>query len=201
MRTEARGTLGLIGLFIAILPSTMDIWVDNTSLQRAANKGSSKSHALTRELQRIYGFLDSRGIQASFVYVRSTENPADGISHGSAFTLQDLAEWVELARVSGGVLWLEEPKLCHLLSRIIYISHPNRAQHVTFVAKGLYIYILGANFEDVLEPLSFHLLLFLPSCVISIVDKLRIRLAAQVDIHILPSQRARHRVPLRAGLQ
>ncbi|RNC38106.1 putative ubiquitin-activating enzyme e1 [Trypanosoma cruzi] len=30
----------------------MDIWVDNTSLQGAANKGSSKSHALTWGLQR-----------------------------------------------------------------------------------------------------------------------------------------------------
>ncbi|RNC42185.1 protein kinase [Trypanosoma cruzi] len=40
------GPLGLIGLFIAILPSTMDVWVDNTSPQGAANKGSSKSHAM-----------------------------------------------------------------------------------------------------------------------------------------------------------
>ncbi|RNC33887.1 retrotransposon hot spot (RHS) protein [Trypanosoma cruzi] len=31
----------------------MDVWVDNTSLQGAANKGSSKSHAMTWELQRI----------------------------------------------------------------------------------------------------------------------------------------------------
>ncbi|RNF06704.1 retrotransposon hot spot (RHS) protein [Trypanosoma cruzi] len=31
----------------------MDVWVDNTLLQGAANKGSSKSHAMTWELQRI----------------------------------------------------------------------------------------------------------------------------------------------------
>ncbi|RNC32545.1 target of rapamycin (TOR) kinase 1, partial [Trypanosoma cruzi] len=68
-----------------ILPSTMDVWVDNTSLQGAANKGRSKTHALTRELRRIHGFLDSRGIQASFAYVRSAENPADGISRGRVF--------------------------------------------------------------------------------------------------------------------
>ncbi|KAF8293693.1 hypothetical protein TcYC6_0104290 [Trypanosoma cruzi] len=61
--------------FSAILPSTMDVWVDNTSLQGAANKGSSKSHALTWELKRIYEFLDSGGIQASLAYVRSAENP------------------------------------------------------------------------------------------------------------------------------
>ncbi|RNC46662.1 protein kinase [Trypanosoma cruzi] len=43
--------------FSAILPSTMDFWVDNTSLRGAANKGSSKSHSMTWELQRIYEFL------------------------------------------------------------------------------------------------------------------------------------------------
>ncbi|PWU87132.1 putative target of rapamycin (TOR) kinase 1 [Trypanosoma cruzi] len=46
------GTLSLIA-FSVISPSTMDVWVDNTSLQGAANKGSSKSHAMTWELQRI----------------------------------------------------------------------------------------------------------------------------------------------------
>ncbi|PWV21219.1 putative target of rapamycin (TOR) kinase 1 [Trypanosoma cruzi] len=76
-----------LSAFSAILPSTMDVWVDNTSLQGAANKGSSKSHAMTWELQRIYEFLDSRGIQATFAYVRSAENPADGISRGRVFTL------------------------------------------------------------------------------------------------------------------
>ncbi|PWV21201.1 putative target of rapamycin (TOR) kinase 1 [Trypanosoma cruzi] len=42
-----------LSAFSAILPSTMDVWVDNTSPQGAANKGSPKSHALTWELQRI----------------------------------------------------------------------------------------------------------------------------------------------------
>ncbi|RNF11783.1 protein kinase [Trypanosoma cruzi] len=43
-----------LSAFSAILPSTMDVWVDNTSLRGAANKCSSKSHAMTWELQRIY---------------------------------------------------------------------------------------------------------------------------------------------------
>ncbi|KAF8284869.1 protein kinase [Trypanosoma cruzi] len=64
-----------LSAFSAILPSSMDVWVDNTSLQGAANKGSSKSHAMTWELQRIYGFLGSRGVQVSVAYVRSAENP------------------------------------------------------------------------------------------------------------------------------
>ncbi|KAF8299739.1 hypothetical protein TcYC6_0062730 [Trypanosoma cruzi] len=92
MRAEARAVRLALSAFSAILPSTMDVWVDNTSLQGAANKGSSKSHAMTWELRRIYEFLDSRGIKTSFAYVRSAENPADGISRGRVFTLQDLAK-------------------------------------------------------------------------------------------------------------
>ncbi|PWU93732.1 hypothetical protein C3747_291g8 [Trypanosoma cruzi] len=79
-------------LFIAILPSTMDVWADNTSLQGAASKGSSKSHAMTWELRRIYEFLDSHGVQESFAYLRPADNPADGISRGRVFALQDLAK-------------------------------------------------------------------------------------------------------------
>ncbi|ESS62152.1 protein kinase [Trypanosoma cruzi Dm28c] len=90
MQAEARAVRLALSAFSAILPSTMDVWVDNTSLQGAANKGSSKSHALTWELRRIYEFLDSSRIQTSFAYVRSAENPADGVSRGRVFTLQDL---------------------------------------------------------------------------------------------------------------
>ncbi|EKG01720.1 retrotransposon hot spot (RHS) protein, putative [Trypanosoma cruzi] len=56
MQAEARAVRLALSAFSAILPSTMDVWVDNTSLQGAANKGSSKSHAMTWELQRIYEF-------------------------------------------------------------------------------------------------------------------------------------------------
>ncbi|RNC32428.1 protein kinase, putative,serine/threonine protein kinase, partial [Trypanosoma cruzi] len=92
MQAEARGTLLALSAFSAILPSTMDIGVNNTLFQGAADKGSSKSRAMTWELQRIYEFLDSRGIQASSGYVRSAEYPADSISRGRVFTLQDLAK-------------------------------------------------------------------------------------------------------------
>ncbi|RNC39151.1 protein kinase [Trypanosoma cruzi] len=85
MQAEARAVRLALSAFSAILPSTMDVWADNTSLQGAVNRGSSKSHAMTSELQRICEFLDSRGIQASFAYVRPAENPADGISHGRVF--------------------------------------------------------------------------------------------------------------------
>ncbi|RNC57811.1 putative ubiquitin-activating enzyme e1 [Trypanosoma cruzi] len=47
MQAEARAVRLALSAFSAILPSTMDVWVDNTSLRGAANKGSSKSHALT----------------------------------------------------------------------------------------------------------------------------------------------------------
>ncbi|EKG07958.1 phosphoribosylpyrophosphate synthetase, putative, partial [Trypanosoma cruzi] len=57
MQSEARAVRLALSAFSAILPSSMDVWVDNTSLQGAANKGSPKSNAMTWELQRIYAFL------------------------------------------------------------------------------------------------------------------------------------------------
>ncbi|RNC57239.1 target of rapamycin (TOR) kinase 1 [Trypanosoma cruzi] len=85
MQAEARAARFAVSVFSAILPCTVDVWVDSTSLQGAANKGSSKSNAIAWELRRIYEFLDSRGIQASFVYVRSADNRADGILRGRVF--------------------------------------------------------------------------------------------------------------------
>ncbi|RNC40630.1 protein kinase, putative,serine/threonine protein kinase [Trypanosoma cruzi] len=102
MQAEARAVRLALSAFFAILPSTTDVWVDSTSLQGAANKGSSKSHATARELQRIYEFLDSRGVQAFFGYVRPAENPADGISRGRVFTLEELAKGWSLRRGSAG---------------------------------------------------------------------------------------------------
>ncbi|PWV08187.1 putative target of rapamycin (TOR) kinase 1 [Trypanosoma cruzi] len=57
MQAEARAVRLALSAFSTILPSTTDVWVDNTSPLLAANKGSSKSHALTWELQRIYVFF------------------------------------------------------------------------------------------------------------------------------------------------
>ncbi|PWV06149.1 putative target of rapamycin (TOR) kinase 1 [Trypanosoma cruzi] len=109
-QAEARAVRLALSAFSAILPSTVDVWADNTSLQGAANKGSSKSHALTRELQRICEFVESRGIQATFAYVRSAENPADGISRGRVFTLQDLAKGWNLRRAAAGSCGWRTPK-------------------------------------------------------------------------------------------
>ncbi|RNE95389.1 protein kinase, partial [Trypanosoma cruzi] len=112
--------------------------VDNTSLQGAANRGSSKSHALTRELQRIHELLDSRGIQATFAYVRPAGNPTDGISRGRVcFYTSGLGEGVELVGVSGGVLWLEDPKVCHLVINK-YIFCRNGVSRATIEANVWY---------------------------------------------------------------
>ncbi|RNC39059.1 putative serine/threonine protein phosphatase [Trypanosoma cruzi] len=110
MQAEARAVRLALSAFSAILPSTMNVWVDSTLLQGAANKGSSKSNALTREPQRIYEFLESRGIQATFAYVVSAENPADGISRGRVFTLQDLAKGWNMRREAAGSCGRRSPK-------------------------------------------------------------------------------------------
>ncbi|RNC55267.1 target of rapamycin (TOR) kinase 1 [Trypanosoma cruzi] len=75
MQAEVRAVRLALTAFSAILPSTMDVWVDNTLLQGATNKVSSKTHVMTWEPRRIYDFLESRGIQASFAYVRSAGFP------------------------------------------------------------------------------------------------------------------------------
>ncbi|KAF8304577.1 putative target of rapamycin (TOR) kinase 1 [Trypanosoma cruzi] len=110
MQAEARAVRLALLAFSAILPRTVDVWMSNTSLQGAANKGNSKPHAMTRELKRIFEVLDSRGIQATFAYVRSAENPADGISRGRVFYTSGLGEGVELAKGSGGSCGWRTPK-------------------------------------------------------------------------------------------
>ncbi|RNF11077.1 protein kinase, putative,serine/threonine protein kinase [Trypanosoma cruzi] len=110
MQAEARAVRLALLAFSAILPRTVDVWMSNTSLQGAANKGNSKPHAMTRELKRIYGFLDPRGIKASFAHVRSAENPADGISRGRVFTIQGLAKGWNLRRGAAGSCGWRSPK-------------------------------------------------------------------------------------------
>ncbi|RNC39993.1 protein kinase, putative,serine/threonine protein kinase [Trypanosoma cruzi] len=110
MQAEACAARLALLAFPAILPSTMDVWVDDTSLQGAANKGSSKSHVLTWELRRIYEFLDSSGIHASVAHVRSAENPADGMSRGRVFTFQDLAKGWNLRRTAAGPCGWRSPR-------------------------------------------------------------------------------------------
>ncbi|RNF02094.1 protein kinase, partial [Trypanosoma cruzi] len=95
----------------AVLPSTMDIWVDNTLLQGAANKGGSQSHAMTWEPQLIYEFLDSRGVQASFAYVRSAERqPRRRHITRSCFYTSGRGEGWNLRRAAAGSFGWRTPK-------------------------------------------------------------------------------------------
>ncbi|PWV14414.1 putative target of rapamycin (TOR) kinase 1 [Trypanosoma cruzi] len=133
MQAEARAVRLALSAFSAILPSTMDVWVDNTSLQGAANKGSPKSHALIWELQQIYGFLGSRRIQAFFAYVRSAENPADGLSRGRVLRFRT---WRRGAAVSFG--W-RTPKVCQFVSNKYFRSYLSSKGHVGG-QRNIYIY-------------------------------------------------------------
>ncbi|KAH9597945.1 hypothetical protein LSM04_007645 [Trypanosoma melophagium] len=67
-----------------MMPPHLQVFVDNTSLQHSAQKGHAESYALAWELDQILRILDSRGVQASFDYVKPRENPADGLSRGPA---------------------------------------------------------------------------------------------------------------------
>ncbi|KAF8292375.1 putative target of rapamycin (TOR) kinase 1 [Trypanosoma cruzi] len=57
MQAEARAVRLALSAFSAILPCIAGVWVRDALLRRAAKKGSSKSPALTWELQRIYEFF------------------------------------------------------------------------------------------------------------------------------------------------
>ncbi|RNC34693.1 protein kinase [Trypanosoma cruzi] len=107
-----------LSAFSAILPSIMDFWVENTSLQGAANKGSSKSHALTWEPRRIYVFGLSRNTGILCPRTACGKPRRRHITRSCVYT-SGLVEGVELAKGSGGVLWLEDPKVCHFVSNNI----------------------------------------------------------------------------------
>ncbi|PWU88577.1 putative target of rapamycin (TOR) kinase 1 [Trypanosoma cruzi] len=89
MQAEARAVRLALSAFSAILPSTMDVWVDNTSPQGAANKGNSESHALTWELQRICLLTLAECGQLSRTHsLRKT--PQTAYHAGRVFTLRNL---------------------------------------------------------------------------------------------------------------
>ncbi|RNC44911.1 protein kinase [Trypanosoma cruzi] len=116
MQAEACAVRLALSAFSAILPSTTNVWVDNASLQGAANKGSSKSHALTWELQRIYEFFGLSRNTGNFCLRAVCRKPRRRHITRSCFYTSGLGEGVELVRGSGGVLWLEDPKVCHFVS-------------------------------------------------------------------------------------
>ncbi|PWV06832.1 putative target of rapamycin (TOR) kinase 1 [Trypanosoma cruzi] len=153
MQAEARAVRLALSAFPAILPSTMDVWVDSTLLQGAANKGSSKSNALTREPQRIYEFLESRGNTGNLCLRGVSRKPCRRHIAWSRVYTSGLGEGVEHAKGSGGVLWQEESKVCHFVS--YNISSTNKVHRVMTVA--VRIYILGADTKEVANPRPLYL--------------------------------------------
>ncbi|KAF8279498.1 hypothetical protein TcBrA4_0101530 [Trypanosoma cruzi] len=95
MQSEARAARFAVSAFSAILPSTMDVSVENTLLQGAANKGSSKSHVMARELQRIclLTHAENTGILCLRAVCRQPR--------GRVFTIQDLAKGKRRGLVAG----------------------------------------------------------------------------------------------------
>ncbi|EKG07775.1 hypothetical protein TCSYLVIO_001092, partial [Trypanosoma cruzi] len=102
---------------------------------RSGNKGSSKSHAMTWGLRRIYEFLDSRGIQATFAYVRSAQNPADGISRGRVFRIQDLAKGGTCEGERRGLV-VGGPQSLPLRKKLYMFMYPIRIERSTCHVRG-----------------------------------------------------------------
>ncbi|RNC41071.1 putative profilin [Trypanosoma cruzi] len=134
MQAEARVVRLALSAFSAILPSTMDILVDNTSPQGAANKGSSKSHAMTWGPQRMCLLTLAECGQLLPTYgLQKTPQMA---CHAVVFYTSALGEGGEVAKGSGGFLWLDEPQVFH------FVTYKNRyiesewSERATIVANG-----------------------------------------------------------------
>ncbi|KPA75766.1 putative target of rapamycin (TOR) kinase 1 [Leptomonas pyrrhocoris] len=101
MEAEARAVRLALTAFAAKIHRRVHIHVDNTSFLFSARKAHTKSWALASELRAIYALVDARGWIPSFEYVRSEDNPADGLSRGRPFEIHDWAKGLDLRRGAG----------------------------------------------------------------------------------------------------
>ncbi|ORC86506.1 uncharacterized protein TM35_000282220 [Trypanosoma theileri] len=73
------------------LTGPLDIRVDNTTVMHIMKKGNTHSQALVKEADAIDKVLRLHGIRATWSYVASEQNPADGLSRGKPVHSVDLA--------------------------------------------------------------------------------------------------------------
>ncbi|KAF8288540.1 hypothetical protein TcYC6_0035160 [Trypanosoma cruzi] len=103
MQAEARAVRLALSAFSAILPPTMDVWVDNTSLRGAANKGSSNPHAATWETRWVYEFWTLAEYGRPLPTCGQRETRGRHVTRSRFYTSGPGGE-VEFAKGSGGVL-------------------------------------------------------------------------------------------------
>ncbi|ORC90666.1 uncharacterized protein TM35_000084640 [Trypanosoma theileri] len=90
-QAEARAVHLALHAFKQYLHGPVDIRVDNTTVMHIMQKGNTHSQALVKEADAIDKVLRLHGVRATWNYVASEQNPADGISRGKPVHSVDLA--------------------------------------------------------------------------------------------------------------
>ncbi|KAH8610850.1 hypothetical protein ERJ75_001069400 [Trypanosoma vivax] len=75
---EARDVLLALSFFAEVAPKNLHIDTGNAKAMNIMKKGNAHSDTLVRERSCIDEALQEQGVQASWVYIASAENPADG---------------------------------------------------------------------------------------------------------------------------
>ncbi|ORC93273.1 uncharacterized protein TM35_000011500 [Trypanosoma theileri] len=89
---EARAVHLALRAFEAHLVDPLHICVDNTTVMNTMRRGITNSDALVEEASAIDKVLQECNIQATWSYVASENNPADGISRGKSIKEIDVAK-------------------------------------------------------------------------------------------------------------
>lgn len=101
-QAEARAVQLGLRAFYDELSGHLDVWIDNTTIMNVANKGHTKSEALALEGEAIDNLARKKNITVAYHYVKSADNPADGLSRGQHISMADLAKGRILASESDG---------------------------------------------------------------------------------------------------
>ncbi|KEG07070.1 hypothetical protein DQ04_11021000 [Trypanosoma grayi] len=80
------------------LPTTSHICIDTAAAMHIMNKSSKHSDALAAGAGHIDRALRDQGLNATWGYVASENNPADGISSGAKALPADIAKGWNLRR-------------------------------------------------------------------------------------------------------
>ncbi|KEG06395.1 TcC31.12 [Trypanosoma grayi] len=97
-QAEARAVGLALLAFKGNMPITLHICIDNTTVMHIMKKGNTHSDALVGEAGLIDRVLRDQGLHASWDYVASKNNPADGISRGAKVLPTDIAKGWDLRR-------------------------------------------------------------------------------------------------------
>nr|CCC46577.1 conserved hypothetical protein, in T. vivax [Trypanosoma vivax Y486] len=99
---EPRAVSLALSSFAETMVEKLHICIGDTTAMSIMNKGVVYSDALAREPSLIDKALKEQGVRASWDYIASTENAADGISRGNMLGKVDVARGLYMRRSAEG---------------------------------------------------------------------------------------------------